>query len=88
MAAPVIGFASMLMGLHARTGIRWQIGIAILALVFVELTQTGMEAAMDVRPGLWPLHYVPGLAGLAIGAMMLRAADRTRRPAAGAAVPA
>ncbi len=88
LAAPAIGFAALLMGLHVRTGARWQMALAILALVTIEMTQSGMEAIMDRAPALWPLHYVPGAAGLAIAAAMLRVADRTRRPAAPGAVPA
>ena len=89
LAAPVIGFAAILMGLQARIGTRWQIALAILALVAVELLQTGVELAMEGRGALWPLSYLPGAAGLGIAWAMLRAADRTHRPAEpAAALPA
>ena len=88
LAAPVIGFAAILMGLRSRTGTRWQIAVAILALILMELTQTGMELVMDRQPSLWALNYVPGAAGLAMAWAMLRVADRTRRPRAPAAAPA
>ena len=86
LAAPVIGFAAILMGLHSRTGLRWQIALAITVLIAVELLQTGTEILMEDRPALWPPSYLPGLAGLAAAWAMLRASDRTRwAPAAAAA---
>lgn len=80
LAAPLIGFAAILMGLRARTGARWQVGAAILALVAVKTLQTGVGVAIDARPAFWPLSYLPGVAGLAIAWAMLRAADRERAP--------
>ena len=88
LAAPVIGFAAILMGLHSRTGVRWQIALAIALLIAVELTQTGAELLMEDRPALWPLSYLPGAAGLAAAWAMLRAADRNRRAPGMAAAPA
>lgn len=88
LAAPAIGFAAILMGLHSRTGVRWQIALAIALLIAVELTQTGTEILTEDRPGLWPLSYLPGAAGLAAAWAMLRAADRTRASPGGAAAAA
>ena len=87
LAAPAIGFAAILLGLHSRTGVRWQIALAVAVLIAVKLVQTGAEAAMEGRPELWPLSYVPGAAGLAAAWAMLRLADRTRRAPGAAPAP-
>lgn len=78
--AALIGFATLLIGGYSRFGVWRQVIWAILGLIFVQfLTNAAADrAARD--PDLWPLLYLPALAGGAICAGLLWLAARPRRP--------
>ena len=86
LAAALIGFAALLLGGYSRFG-RWpQIAAASAMLIGLHLlnnlaTRTALRDA-----DLWPVVYLPVLAGLATAAALLGLAARRRRgrPSAGA----
>lgn len=79
-AAALIGFAALMVGGYSRFGVWQQIVFAIVLIMIVK----GLEGAMsdpvfdDAR--LWPLTYVPPLAGLLIGAALLWVSSLGGRP--------
>lgn len=66
LVAPIIGFATLLVGGFSRFGIWRQIIGAIFALILVQmLTRVGQDMVQD-NAALWPAAYVGPLSGLAL----------------------
>jgi lipopolysaccharide export system permease protein len=87
-AAALIGFATLLLGGFSRHGLARQIAGAVLLLILLQLLVNAGARAGAKTPALWPVVYLPGLAGLATGVFLLALAGRNRRrgPAFSAAV--
>lgn len=76
LVAPLIGFATLLLGGFSRFGVWRQILGAILALIVVQmLTQAG-QGAVRGSASAWPLAYIGPLFGLLLAAGLLLIADR------------
>ncbi len=81
-AVPVMGFAAMLLGGWSRLGSWRQIGIAVVALIAVELARNAVAAPARADPAMVWLAYAPPAmaAGFAVAFLWLAARPR-RRPA-------
>lgn len=75
----LIGFAALLTGGFSRFGTWRQIGLAVLALVAVQMLANLGDAAAERDARAWPMVYLPVLAGLALAAVLLWWAGRPRR---------
>ncbi len=76
IAVTLIGFSALLLGGHSRFGVWRQILLAFVILVLLEVLG-GLVSDMVVSdPDLWPLIYLPTVAGLAIAMLFLRVASR------------
>lgn len=77
--AALIGAAALMLGGFSRFGMWWQIMVAVVGLIVLQFLSNAAESAILDRPALWPLAYLPALAGLAAAAVMLWCAGRPRR---------
>jgi lipopolysaccharide export system permease protein len=84
LAAPLVGFAVLLLGAFSRLGIWRQVLGAVVAVILMQLLHTATTGIVVRSPGLWPLSYLPPLAGLAAAAVLLALAARRRMPPAAA----
>ena len=81
LAAPLIGFAALLLGAHSRFGLWRQILLAFAVLVGLELLRGALAEPIRDAPALWPLIYLPAAIGMALPALFLGLAGRPlRRP--------
>lgn len=78
-AAVLIGFAALMLGGFSRFGMWWQILIAVLGLIVLQFLSNAAESAMQRQGALWPLAYLPALAGVAAAALILWWSARPRR---------
>ncbi|MGR3634150.1 MAG: LPS export ABC transporter permease LptF [Limimaricola soesokkakensis] len=79
VAAPLIGFATLLIGGFSRFGVWRQILGAIGLIILVQSLESVVASALRGDPSRWPLVYVPAIAALAIVAVELVLAGRPRR---------
>ncbi|MBC7142933.1 MAG: LPS export ABC transporter permease LptF [Rhodobacteraceae bacterium] len=79
LVAALIGFSTLLTGGFSRFGLWRQIALAVGLLVFVQFLANGATSVVTGRPALWPVLYVPAIAGLALAALFLTMAGRVRR---------
>lgn len=61
--AAMIGFATLMIGGYSRFGVWRQVVWAILALLAVQLLVNGAANQAGRDPSLWPVLYLPALAG-------------------------
>lgn len=90
LAAALIGFSALLVGGFSRFGVWKQIVGALVLLVLVKLIEGLVTDPVRSNAALWPLVYLPSLAGIAmaVGLLGWSARPRRRRPAqAGGAAP-
>lgn len=89
IVAPLLGFATLLVGGFSRFGVWRQILGAIAMLVILQTFDTSLVDVARADPGNWPVLYVPTAAGLALVGMLLwisaNPAVVRRRPRRGAA---
>lgn len=78
--AAMIGFAMLMLGGFSRFGVWRQVGWAILGLILVQFLSNAAANQVGRNPGLWPLLYVPALAGAALSVLVLWLAGRPRGP--------
>ncbi len=76
LVTALAGFACLLLGGFSRFGVWRQIIIAILLLIGVKTFDNMVADTVRGGDGLWPLLYLPGVAGLGMVALILRLADR------------
>ena len=87
VTAPLLGFATLLIGGFSRFGIWRRVVAAVAILVLIQSAGLATASWPIVRPELWPLYYLPVGLALAVAAGLLwRAASpgafrRRRRPA-------
>jgi lipopolysaccharide export system permease protein len=79
LAAPLIGFAALLLGGFSRFGLWRQIGAAIVLLILLQSINNAAVAASLRAPRLWAMSYLAPLAGCALAAVLLWAGQRPRR---------
>lgn len=87
LVAPLIGFATLLVGGFSRFGVWRQVVAAIFLIVLVKMIESAATNAVRADPALWMLAYVPSLCGVLISAGLLGWASnphlfRRRREAA------
>ena len=71
LVAPLLGFATLLLGGFSRFGIWNQIfGAVVLVIVVYTLDNAMADLALE-RPGGWPFVYLAPLAGLVMTAAIL-----------------
>lgn len=91
LMTPLLGFSILLLGGFSRFGAWRQIGLAIAALVVLDLGRTLAADVATGTPEIWPVVYLPPLAGLAaaFGALALAARPKriTRTPSSLAEAP-
>jgi len=74
IAVALIGFATLQLGRFSRFGVWRQILLAFMLLIMLELLR-GLVSEPVLRDArLWPLTYLPSVAGFAIAALFLWAA--------------
>lgn len=84
--AALIGFAALQLGSFSRFGVWRQVALAVGLLIAMQSLETAAADFARRDMALWPLIYLPSLAGLAAVALMLGLAAwpglwRRRRPA-------
>lgn len=79
LAAALIGFAALLQGRYSRTGLWWQIGLAVGLLLAVQGVTTLAAARGAKLSSGWLLAYAAPTLGLALATGMLWWAGRPRR---------
>ncbi|PZQ99630.1 MAG: LPS export ABC transporter permease LptF [Cereibacter sphaeroides] len=89
LAAPLIGFSTLLLGAFSRFGLWRQVLGSVILLVIVQFADNIAAEAALANERLWPLAYAAPLLGLVIAAVLLWwASSPGRRGRAGrAAVP-
>lgn len=75
----LIGFATLLVGGFSRFGVWRQIVAAVFLIIAVKVIEAGCVAAVRADPRLWPLIYLPSVAGLTVALGLLTRAARPRR---------
>lgn len=83
VVAALIGFATLLVGGFSRHGLTRQIALAVALIIAIQFAVNSAARIATAAPQMWPVLYLPGLAGLAIGAALLALAGRSRRPRRG-----
>lgn len=79
IAAPLLGFASLMLGSFSRFGLWRQMAVAVGLLIGMQLLWTwGGAVAMETE-GDWPAVYLGPLAGIVIATGLLWWAQRPRR---------
>jgi lipopolysaccharide export system permease protein len=89
VVAPLLGFATLLLGGFSRFGIWRRVVGAVALLILVQSVGLATAQIPIARPELWPLYYLPFALGLVLVAALLTIAARPalfRRQLAG--VPA
>ena len=78
-AAPLIGFATLLLGGFSRFGVWRQILGAIGLIIVVQALESLATSLLRGNPDQWPLIYLPGGAAFAIALIELTLAGRPAR---------
>ncbi|MCP1169757.1 LPS export ABC transporter permease LptF [Limimaricola litoreus] len=78
-AAPLIGFATLLLGGFSRFGLWRQILLAIGLIIVVHSLESVAASAMRGDPARWPMIYLPGTVAFVIAAVELGLAARPAR---------
>ncbi|WP_101066167.1 LPS export ABC transporter permease LptF [Roseovarius salinarum] len=72
----LVGFATLLVGTYSRFGVWWQILGAFVLLVLLKLAESGVSGLVLAQPALWPLLYLPVVAGFGTVMLLLAVAAR------------
>jgi len=76
LVAALVGFATLLIGAFSRFGVWRQVLVAFGLLVGLKVIESAVLAPVLVTAALWPLLYLPSLAGLVLAAGLLWLAQR------------
>ncbi|MCV2870510.1 LPS export ABC transporter permease LptF [Defluviimonas sp. WL0002] len=79
LVAAILGFSALMMGEFSRLGLWRQIIAATVCLIGVQLLVNVATGFGRSNAALWPLAYLPALAGLGVALAMLAYAGKTRR---------
>ncbi|MCW3780057.1 LPS export ABC transporter permease LptF [Defluviimonas salinarum] len=79
VVAALIGFSTLLTGGYSRFGLWRQIVVAVFLLIGVQFLVNGATNMATRDPELWPVVYLPILAGLAAAVALLSISGRSRR---------
>lgn len=69
--AALVGFATLLVGAFSRFGVWRRVLVAFGFLVVLKVIESAVLAPVLLTAALWPLLYLPSLAGLGLAAGML-----------------
>ncbi len=78
VAVSLIGYATLMLGTFSRFGVWRQALLAFFLLILIEGMRGVVSDPVLKTPSLWPLTYLPALAGLAIGFVFLHLASHPR----------
>jgi lipopolysaccharide export system permease protein len=79
VAAPLLGFAALMLGSFSRFGLWRQMGVAVVLLIGVQLVWTWAGSAALKSATAWPVVYVAPVLGVVVAAGLLAWAQRPRR---------
>ena len=79
LAAALVGFAALLQGSYSRTGLWWQIALAVALLVAVQGVTTLAASRGASLPMGWLLAYAAPVLGLSLSVLLVGWAGRPRR---------
>jgi lipopolysaccharide export system permease protein len=79
LAAPLLGFAALMLGGFSRFGMMRQIGLAVGLLIVLQSLSTMATSTAVRNEGAFALVYLPPLLGMAVAAWLLWLAQRPRR---------
>ncbi|MBY0352091.1 LPS export ABC transporter permease LptF [Tabrizicola sp.] len=79
VAAPLIGFAALMLGSFSRFGLWRQMTLAVALLIAEQLVWTWAGSVAIASAAAWPALYLAPLAGIATAAALLWQAQRPRR---------
>ena len=79
LAAPLVGFAALMLGGYSRFGMMPQIALGVGLLIVLQTISTVASGRALTSDLAWPLVYLAPLAGLAMAAGLLWLAQRPRR---------
>ncbi|MCO8145410.1 LPS export ABC transporter permease LptF [Rhodovulum tesquicola] len=85
LAGALIGYGALLLGGFSRFGLGRQVLLAIVLLIGVNLLGNAAADLARREAALWPVTYLPPLAGAAMGAALIAFSARRRRVPAGIA---
>jgi lipopolysaccharide export system permease protein len=88
LVASLIGYSALMVGGFSRFGLMRQIFFAIGLLVMVKIVESAVTDPVRGDPALWPLVYMPSLAGALTVVALLWHASRAYRPKRGTHQPA
>ncbi|MBL9051586.1 MAG: LPS export ABC transporter permease LptF [Tabrizicola sp.] len=79
VAAPLIGFAALMLGSFSRFGLWRQMALAVILLIGMQLLWTWAGSLAITAATGWAIVYAPPLLGVAAGVGLLWQAQRPRR---------
>jgi lipopolysaccharide export system permease protein len=79
VAAPLLGFASLMLGSFSRFGLWRQMAVAVGLLIAMQLVWTWGGSVAMATVGAWPAVYLAPLAGTLVAGVLLLWAQRPRR---------
>jgi lipopolysaccharide export system permease protein len=79
VAAPLIGFAALMLGSFSRFGLWRQMALAVGLLIGVQLVWTWAGSVALTSASAWPVLYLAPLAGIFTGTALLWYAQQPRR---------
>jgi lipopolysaccharide export system permease protein len=78
VAAPLLGFAALMLGSFSRFGLWRQMGVAVALLIGVQLVWTWAGSVALKAVAAWPLVYLAPVLGVVVAAGLLGWAQRPR----------
>lgn len=79
VAAPLIGFAALMLGSFSRFGLWRQMALAVGLLILLQLVWTWAGGVAINSETAWPVLYLAPLTGIVLGGCLLWYAQRPRR---------
>ena len=79
VAAPLIGFAALMLGSFSRFGLWRQIALAVGLLILLQLVWTWAGSVAISSDTAWPVLYLAPMCGIAVGGGLLWYAQQPRR---------
>jgi len=76
LVAALVGFATLLVGAFSRFGVWRQVLVAFGLVVGLKVIEGAVLGPVLARAALWPLLYLPSLAGLALALVLMWLAQR------------
>jgi lipopolysaccharide export system permease protein len=86
VAAPLIGFAALMLGGFSRFGLWRQMGLAVVLLIVMQMINTWASGVALKDAAAWGLTYLAPVLGMAVAAGLLWLDQRPRRRRPGGAM--